>query len=763
MQVRLDEVEAQRRACKRELEQANTERQTLQNMIRGHEMKMSGRENKITAFRADVSNLTIEYGAVENRIKLLSEMEREYQGFHRAVKEVMQEAGRGRLQGVHGPVANLLRTGDRYALAIETALGGASQNIIVNTPEDAKHAINYLKRREAGRATFLPRESIRGERLRESGLDQRAGYVGIAFDLVQFDPEFEMIYKNLLGRTVIVETLDQAVAISRAHRTNFRLVTLDGQVINAGGSMTGGSTAKTQGFLSRANEIKRLESGRREKAEALQAKKKELAELELELKSALAELDVSRGELRQVEDSVLKLEGDFKIHDTIRESALASCSGLEQELTDIRERMVSSKAEIAALEASIIAREEALAKYRLEADALTQGQKDLTAAREALNTSLSDLQAKRASLVAEREADRHTVEELERLAASLSGDRSQKEAQIAALRREAQVLAEKITAGEETIGGHREQIETCRADLAKINEEKLELEAERTSAERRMKDRNEAILKMERESARLEQRKLAADMEEKQIIDRLWDTYELSHSAALQMRQELESVAAATREVAQFKKEIAGLGTPNIGAIEQFEIIGTRYNYLTEQRDDIQRAKGELEEIISEITGEMEEIFGREFQQMNLGFQETFTELFGGGQASLELEEPDNVLGSGIEIRVQPPGKSLKTITLMSGGEKAFTAIALYFAIQKIRPTPFCVMDEIEAALDEANVLRFAEYMRRLTGNTQFITITHRRGTMEEADMLYGVTMQERGVSRVIHVDLEEAERTIDN
>jgi len=755
-----EEVQKARSECKRSLDDAQAERQTLLNMIRGHEMKMSGRENKVQTLRGEVNTLTIDFGAVQNRIGLLAEMEREYQGFTRAVKEVMQEADRGRLRGIHGPVANLIRADEQYALAIETALGASSQNIVVDTPEDGKYAIQFLKRREAGRATFLPMSSIRGNRLVEKGLEGRSGFIGLALDLVRFDQKFETIYKNLLGRTVIVETLDDAIAIAKAYDNRFRLVTLDGQELRAGGSMTGGSSAKTAGFLSRANEIKKLEVKKREMQERLEARKTSLEEFERELKSATATLDVSRGELRQVEDSVLKLEGELKTHNTVRDAMEKTCGDLEQEMLDNRAKIKSNEGEAETLQKTIAEREEALGQYRVEADELTKGQKDLMDAREQLNTSLSDLQAKRASLVAERDADQHTVRELESLARSLGGDRSQKEAEIARIAREREATLGQIKEKETAIAGYKEQITTCTAELTRIGEEKLAMEAKRTTSDRVMQDRNREILNMERECSRLEQKKLTADLEEKQILDRLWDTYELSHSAALAIRQEIDSISAAGREVAQFKQEIGKLGTPNLGAIEQFEIIGTRHAYFIEQRDDIEKAKGELLDLIAEITGEMEEIFSREFKQIDTMFQETFVELFGGGKASLELEEPDNILGSGVEIRVQPPGKSLKTITLLSGGEKAFVAIALYFAIQKIRPTPFCVMDEIEAALDEANVLRYAQYMRTLSDKTQFITITHRRGTMEEADMLYGVTMQEQGVSRVIHVDLAEAEKT---
>ena len=759
---KLTEAKTERDDCKKSLEKAEVERQTLRNMIRGHELKMGGREDKISALRATVNTLTLDYGAVQNRVGLLAEMEREYQGFTRAVKEVMQESGRGRLRGVHGPVANLIGTDERYALAVETALGGASQNVIVDTPEDGKHAINFLKRSNAGRATFLPLTSIKGNRLIERGLENRAGFVGIALDLVRFNEKLTAVYRNLLGRTVIVETLDEAIQIAKAYDNRFKLVTLDGQVLSAGGSMTGGSSAKTAGFLSRANEIEKLKVKQAELSKRLEAKRTELTDMERESKSATAELETSRGELRQVEDSVLKLEGRLQTHNTVRAALLQNCEDLEEELQDIQNKRKINGTEIETLQKAIAARETALSEIREQVNALTLGQKDLMLAREELNQSLSDLQAKRASLSAQQDSDQNTVEELETLAKSLDGDRSQKEAQIELLKKGGEDIATQIVDKEASIAEHREKIEAHRADLVQIGEEKLALEAERTTADRTMKERNEKILRMERECARLEQKKQAADMEEKQIIDKLWDTYELSHSAAQEMRQEIENKSTASRDAARLRQEIASLGNPNIGAIEQYEVIGTRYTYLTEQRDDINKAKTELEGVIDGITKEMEEIFTREFQQINQSFQKTFHELFGGGKASLELEEPDNVLGSGVDIKVQPPGKSLKTITLLSGGEKAFVAIALYFSIQKIRPTPFCVMDEIEAALDEANVIRFAKYMRTLAHKTQFITITHRRGTMEEADMLYGVTMQERGVSRVIHVDLEEAEKTME-
>ena len=301
-----------------------------------------------------------------------------------------------------------------------------------------------------------------------------------------------------------------------------------------------------------------------------------------------------------------------------------------------------------------------------------------------------------------------------------------------------------------------------KAELQKLSESRLELEGKRTRTDKDVQDRNKDILMMERDVARFEQKKLAADMEEKQILDKLWDNYELSHTDAQQLRRPVESLPKATKEINELRRRITALGTPNLGAIDQYARVSERYEFLTSQRDDITKAKKELVDIIADITAEMQDVFLREFRSIDTSFRETFLELFGGGKAELVLEDEDNVLECGIEIRVQPPGKALSSISLLSGGEMAFVAIALYFAIIKVRPTPFCVMDEIEAALDEANVIRYAEYMRRMSDKTQFIVITHRRGTMEEVDHLYGVTMQEKGVSKVIALDLAETQRTIE-
>lgn len=744
-----------------ELEKTEAEAGDLSNIIQGHMLRLKARGDMVQKKRRLVTDLTLKHGSIKSRVKLLTDMEREYEGYSKAVKTIMREAGRGILKNVHGPVANLLTAEDTYALAVETALGAAGQNIIVGMPEDGKSAIQFLKRAAAGRATFLPISTIKAHELRERGLESCSGFVGIAADLVSYEDKYENIYRNLLGRTVVVHNIDDAIDISKQYGYRFRIVTLDGQVISTGGSMSGGSAARNTGILSRANEIKELSQEEKRLSSQLRKNQDELHEADLALKSETGELDRGKNELRQLEDAVLHLRANKTSASSRAGDAIASALALTQELDGVKRRIDASTQEMNKLKSDISNQEQVVSRYASMASEITKGNEDMSTRREDITGRLNTIQASIASLEAEQAAAEQSIEELTSLSMGLSGDRDERKSSIESIKARNQVILSEIADKKSVLVGLEEKISGLRERLSVIGTQKLEMEAQRTRADKETQDKNRRILDMERTCSRIEQKKLASEMEEKQIVDKLWESYELTVTAAEDASRPIENVSEATRDAAKLKRDIGALGTPNIGAIGEFERVNTRYTFLTEQKDDIQKAKTELEEIIGDITGEMKEIFAKEFQAIAAEFKETFTELFGGGKASLELEDEDDILNCGIEIKAQPPGKSLKTITLLSGGEKAFTAIALYFAIQKIRPTPFCVMDEIEAALDEANILRFAEYMRRLSGKTQFIAITHRRGTMEEADMLYGVTMQEHGVSKILHVDVEEAERTI--
>lgn len=667
----IDDNDSKARSLADSIDELKNKETGSTNIIEGCRMKLQSRENAASQLREKVNRLSVDCRSMDARIHMLSEMEKEYEGFSKAVKTVMRESGRGNLRGVHGPVANLIKTDNEYALAVETALGAAMQNIVIDTQNDGRSAIEMLKRLDSGRATFLPVDTVRGNVMKDAPVND-PGFVGVAYDLVSFDKRYDGIFANLLGRTVVAETLGDAVRISKENGNRLRIVSLDGQLINSGGSMTGGSAARGTGILSRANELEELKKHR-----------------------------LTLG--RQLDAAQIELE-----------KSVNALSGLRYELDAAIEDRAELRRDIASCEAEM----------------------------RATNASAAQLKV---------------------LAQSLSGDSELRRAAIEKAQRTCEVINSQLDAVLKQRDDILSQAEKIKTEIAEINAKRMELEGRRTKADKDSQESNRRLLELERSCARLEQKKLSAEMEEKQILDKLWDNYELSHSNAQQLRRPVENLQKESRGISDLRRRISALGTPNIGAIEEFERVNTRYEFLTGQRSDIEKAKKELLGIINDVTNEMKEVFLGQFRLIDENFRETFLELFGGGKASVILEDEDDPLECGIEIKVQPPGKAVSNISLLSGGEKAFVAIALYFAILKVRPTPFCVMDEIEAALDEANVIRYAEYMRRMCDRTQFIVITHRRGTMEEADHLYGVTMQEKGVSKIIELDLDQAQRSVEN
>ena len=743
-------------ASRRALEEAQEEADAVRNIISGHTLKMEGRVKREETARQKSIDLTMEKNNLDSRIHLLSEMEKEYEGFNKAVRLIMQAAEKNALRGVHGPVANLMTTDKRYAVAIEIALGAGMQNVVVDREEDAKSAINFLKQRDGGRATFLPLTAIRGDVLREAGVEREYGYVGVASQLVQFDKRYTEIFNNLLGRTVVVEDMDCGIAIARKYSNRFRIVTLDGQVLNRGGSMTGGSVSRSAGILSRANELKELTARREALTEKLDAALREADEAKRDLNAAQYELDVAREQQRGAEDAVLRLTGEKKQYDMLLESLRSRESDIAAELESITARTEELKKAAAAREEEIKKHEAEAVRCRAESEEKLAGQNELQRDSAHLGDEIAARKSTLAGFTAERETTERALGDLETLAQQMRGDEDGRRALIEDYRAKIKAAEEEIAQHDAVTASLRADAEKRRAELAELAEAKLTLEGERSANDRRYRECNELLSQTQAAAGRLEQKRVTAAMEEKQILDKLWESYELSHSAAQEQRIELESVPKASRRINELKREINGLGNVNVGAIEEFDRVNTRYTYLTGQRDDVEKAKEELLGVIENITSEMTVIFKEQFALIRESFQETFLELFGGGKATLELEDENAVLDCGIEIKVQPPGKALKTLSLLSGGEKAFVAIALYFAILKVHPTPFCVMDEIEAALDEPNVIRVAHYMRRICDKTQFIVITHRRGTMEAADVLYGVTMQERGVSKVLTINMND-------
>ena len=762
LEERMDEAKREVRSAQRQYSNAVEERDAAQNVINGYTLRAESRRKKAEQIKDRHVKLRMEENALASRIKLLTEMEKVHEGYSKAVKLVMGEAQRGTLQHIHGPVADLLKVPDPYTVAIETALGGAMQNLVVDREEDGKAVIQYLKRRDAGRATILPISSIRPGELREGqSLAREPGFVGIGDQLISFAPQYKNVFSNLLGRVAVMENLDAAIAAARKYGYKFRIVTLDGQVLNPGGSMTGGSASRSAGILSRANELERLN----QQITGIQVQVTEAAramsEAEREATAATYELEAAQGQLRQWEDAILKAEALLSHCRSVVADLERQQESQETELEQLKDRSAQIEEDTQNARARIQKLEGAAAALKSEAEGKSRGQTDLQERSARIAREVAEVNAALAALEAEREATRSGLDELEHLKASIAGDRNQSQALMADYEAKNAGFTQEIREKEGQLAAIRAENQSRNEVIARLNQEKMDLEGLRIKATRESQSRNEELLRIESEVSRLEQKRVAASLEEKQLLDRLWENYELSHEAAKQQRVEIESVPKASRRIGELKRSISALGSVNVGAIEEFQRVNERYTYLTDQRDDVDRAKKELEEIIANITGEMKTIFQREFKTINGAFGQTFLELFGGGKATLELEDPNDILNCGIEIKVQPPGKALKIITLLSGGEKAFVAIALYFAILKVRPTPFVVMDEIEAALDDNNVVRFARYMRNMAERTQFIVITHRRGTMEEADVLYGVTMQEQGVSRMLTINLNDVEKEL--
>ena len=740
----------------KELLSAREEEQAAANIIGGHSLKMEGRQRRAKESIEQKNQLSLQEKTISDRIRLLSEMEKEYEGFSKAVKIVMRAAEARTLSGIHGPVGNLIHTDKDCSVAIEIALGGALQHIVVDTKNDGKNAIGLLKQRDGGRATFLPLDTIRGRSLRENGLENEYGFVGIASELVRCDGRYGSVIENLLGATVVVEDLDCGIQMAKRHDNRFRIVTLDGQVINAGGSMTGGSVSRNAGILSRSGELEQLHKKLKKIQSQLQDATLLAESANRELQKAQYELEVARDQQRQANDRVLTLEGRKNHYDMLIESLEQQQESLRIQKENLQKRSTDDAGRMDTIRRTIADFTARAEETREEIEMLQRRQETARQGLGEMTDRLTEKKAQQAALSAEGESARRSMEDLSRLRESLEGEHTDRESLRAQMEQAmAQARAEEERQQQEA-RELRGGIEEHRQALQKLSEEKMALETRRSQTDRLSRTCNDTLLNCEREVTRLEGKLNGSALEEKQILDKLWERYELSHSDAQALRVELENVPKATRRIGELNREIKGLGAINIGAIEEFDRVNTRYTYLSDQRNDVEKAKEELLGIIEEITKQMTEIFATQFEILKQSFQETFLELFGGGRATLELEDENDILRCGIEIKAQPPGKQLKTLSLLSGGEKAFVAIALYFAILKVHPTPFCVMDEIEAALDESNVVRYARYMRRIAGKTQFIVITHRRGTMEEADVLYGITMQERGVSTVLTANLNE-------
>ena len=743
---------------RKELRRARENVTAANNTISGYSLRQTTRLKRRDDLQNSLREMNQKLDSVTAKARVFRAMERDFESYNKAVRMVMQESQRGALRNVHGPVSRLIRTEDSYTIAIEIALGAAMQQIVVGSEQDGKAAISFLKRTGGGRATFLPMSNIQGRSLQETGLENCRGFVGVASELVTSDPMYRGIVDNLLARTVIVQDMDAAIHMSQKYKNRFKIVTLDGQVMNPGGSMTGGSVNKDAGILSRANELEKLTAQEKKLQQDKLVAEAELQEAQRQCDQVEFQMNTARDQLREAEDQVLRLEGLEKQYEILLNAILEAEESSQREKDALNDRDRSDRERYAAQQAKIQVYSQQLMETRQTLSVLEGSQTEAAEATAAVTESMTALKTEEAALEAERATALTHMEDLQSLRTAMEGDREKKEALMDAIGAENERLRGEIDALKQRQLENDAESAQMQLKMQQTLQSRAEAEASKTRSEREAQEKSKDILNMERACALLEQKKVTSSMEERQIIDKLWDSYGLTPGTASEHRGEIENVTAGNRRAGELKRKIAALGTPNLGAIEEYARVNERYTYLAEQRDDVLNSKRELESIIRNITAEMTTIFVTEFTKIDHHFGTVFEEMFGGGKGQLILEDPENPLTCGIEIRVQPPGKQVKTITLLSGGEKAFVATALYFAILKVRPTPFCLLDEIDAALDDRNVERFAKYLHNLAKATQFIVITHRRGTMEAADVLYGVTMQEQGVSKLLRLDLNQME-----
>ena len=701
---------------------------------------------------------------LRSKQEMLEEMKSSYSGFYYGVKSVLQAAKRNELSGIHGAVAELVDIDEKYVTAIETALGGQAQNLVTTDEQAARQAINWLKKTNNGRATFLPMTSIRPRQVRQEDLKriQHDGWIGIASDLVATDPAYDSIVKQLLGNIIITSDLKAANAIAKQTNHRYRMVTLDGDVVNPGGSMTGGAKKKSNqaSLFTREKELEettsklaRYEKRTKQFEEQLYEKQQQLEQLKADLsqlnerKSEQQEMmQTKEQELYSVSYQVSNLQDQLKVYDQENEQLDAEMNQHQSDLKEVTSYLADSEEETEAL--------------RIKIEDLTNNLSSYKEAHEQLRERLNHMQIRYAEQDSEVKNQKVRYDEA---LADLEEEKQAKQEKVDELKQleasyEQQDTVENLT---DHLKSNRQELLAVNENIDQGRENRQQITHKRDDLEREVKEKNRQYEKESHDVQKLEVHANRLDVELENRLEQLREDYMLTHERAREEYGITEDLEASREKVKLIKRSIDELGHVNLGAIEEYERIQERYDFLTSQQADLLEAKQTLYDVIAEMDQEMVRKFSDTFSKIQKEFTTVFQTLFGGGRAELELTDPEDLLETGVDITAQPPGKKLQHLSLLSGGERSLTAIALLFAILRVRPVPFCVLDEVEAALDEANVYRFANYLREFSAETQFIVITHRKGTMELADVLYGVTMQESGVSKLVSVKLEETKDMI--
>ena len=760
----LQDATAQRDEAKQDLEDTIKYRRMLEenekqlaNVRSGLELKLKGRKAALNEADNAEQRLGRELDAARQRLSVLRELEKNMDGYQNSVKAVMRAAGARRLRGIIGPVSAILKVEPGCEVAVETALGAALQNIVVENEAAAKAAIALLRSDNAGRATFLPLDTVQPGVFR----GRLSGTARLASSLVQADARYDNIVSNLLGRIIVVEDINEASRVARDNGFRSRVVTMDGQVINAGGSFTGGSVQRSAGLFTRKQEMEelRIRAAKLQKdCLAAQEKtdqcKEQVDALQAELTATASEQITAANDRVRAEAEQKRLEAAAAQLETARNARRQEIDTLQAALADSR-----AKAEDAAkLQAELTAK---IDRRTAEMSRIAEGDDSFLTRQNALAQDLSAKRLEQVTRQKDAELAYSQIAALEQRARDAAARRTSLEESVAALAARSDACRAEIADIRQTRADSQTTIAQKEAEIREATQKRLARQQAETETLARARTAADSREEMSREMARLAERKAAAESEYDQTVAKLWDEYQLSVSQAEALCVEFDSLPALRAQVADLRGKIRALGSVNVSAIEEYKEVKARYDALVTQVTDVEESRNELSRMISKLSAQMREIFTDSFRAINENFGRVFAELFGGGEASLVLEDESDVLSSGIGIRVAPPGKVIKNLEALSGGEQALVAISIYFAILAVNPAPFCILDEIEAALDDANVVRFAQYLRRVSDKTQFIVITHRRGTMEAANVLYGVTMQEDGVSKLLKLDLEQVDATL--
>ena len=712
--------------------------------------------SKIKEYEDRLNTLSSTLRIKDSKQKFLSEMEKEKEGYSRAVKAILLECEKNSQlnKGVKGVLANLISVPEKYQTAIETVLGATLQNIVTDTEEDAKKLIEYLRQNSLGRASFLPISSVKGKKVDRLIKNNLEGVIGIASDLIKTDKKYEGIILNLLGRTVIVNNMDTAIILARQNSYSFRIVTLKGDIINSSGAISGGSNSqKTTSIIGRTNQIKELEKEIDDLNKQIEQISKEKEKYEQSIESLLKEVETLEQTSQEIEIEYATEKQKLELLEETIQSLETKLDELRSETKEIDETIKVNFEKKKELEQTILALNQEITELTEKIKVFAEQNKEKQKYIDDLNFDITNL---RISVSSFDESSNSLEEILERIEKELQNNIASienKTKQNENIVKENQELKVSIEEAQEKIKQIKLDVSTSSDVVENLKKEKISKNEHIRKTEADIEEKYAIIEEIKNQANKLEVKKSKLDIELEQIINKMWEDYEVTPNNVGEYKKP-SNVQETTKQVKTLRDQIKDLGSINIDSIEEYKQTKERYDYMCEQRLDLENSSSKLKKVIQDMTKIMKEQFETQFKVINKNFGEVFKELFGGGKAELKLTDEEDILNSGIEIEVQPPGKKLQNMSLLSGGERAFTAIALLFAILKINPAPFCVLDEIEAALDDVNVYRFADYLKKFATETQFLVITHRKGTMEVADTVYGITMEERGISKLLSMNL---------